>query len=91
MEVEKIVLSDFSDSDNDCSDTDRADRDAETPPPLSNPPQGHLLFRYEYETLDGFMEDLYKFARLARFSVVKKRASNYVAGFGPTRVDIECA
>ena len=38
MEVEKIVLSDFSDSDNDCSDADRADRDAETPPPLSNPP-----------------------------------------------------
>jgi len=37
------------------------------------------------------MEDLYEFARLARFFVVKKRTSNYVVGFGPTRVDIKCA
>ena len=80
-------------SESDDDEADRADRDeadrADRPLPfLSNPPKGHKLLVYKYDSLDALMGELNAFAASAHFSVVKRRPSNYVPGFGPTRVDI---
>jgi hypothetical protein len=60
-------------------------------PPFSNPPPGHKLLITKYSTLNALMVDLHEFYALARFSVVKEQSNNYIKGFRPSRVNLNCA
>jgi len=60
-------------------------------PPYSNPSKGYKLFTYKYTSLNNIIEDLYKFAYIVRFSVIKKQPSNYLKkdSFSLTRYNIK--
>jgi hypothetical protein len=59
--------------------------------PLSNPPPGHKLLTYQYDSYDALQEDLDDFCASAGFAVVIARSQNKVKGFGYTRFDLVCS
>ena len=85
----------LSDLDSDDSDGARsvasAASDAQAlPAPLSNPDASHKLTNGSYDSLDDLLDDLHDYGAMAGFAVYKIRASNYIKGFGASRVDLGC-